>query len=108
MEKGDLTIADMARWFGRSFSTTRAWVRHGTAPIGPNTGDAVVLLKALERLQRQGQMCAAIVPADLPTINEYCRKRGISRATFYTWKHLGKLTTTRLQGRQHVIEAPNG
>ena len=46
MRKRDMRVADLARHFGRSYTTVREWVLHGRDP-----GDPAVekYLKALER-----------------------------------------------------------
>jgi len=34
LEHGNLTVADLARWFGRSHPTVRGWVLRGHRPMG--------------------------------------------------------------------------
>lgn len=34
MERGNLRVADVARWFGRRHSTVRGWVIDGREPAG--------------------------------------------------------------------------
>jgi len=34
MERGNLRVADVARWFGRRHSTARGWVVDGREPAG--------------------------------------------------------------------------
>lgn len=34
MERGNLRVADIARWFGRRHSTVRGWVIDGREPAG--------------------------------------------------------------------------
>lgn len=33
-QAGNLTVADLSRWFGRPDPTVRGWVRRGTEPSG--------------------------------------------------------------------------
>ena len=68
LSQGNLTVADLARWFGRPHPTVRGWITNGFDPRGgPHDVEYVhQLLKCLEILinKRRG----------LPL------KRGISRA----------------------------
>lgn len=33
-ERGNLTVSDLARWFGRPYATVRDWLVNGREPIG--------------------------------------------------------------------------
>jgi hypothetical protein len=35
MARGNLTVADLARWLGRPDPTVRGWVQRGLKPMGP-------------------------------------------------------------------------
>lgn len=51
-ENGNLTVADLSRWFGREYATVRGWVEDGIEP-GGGPGDkqhAQSLLVLLEKL----------------------------------------------------------
>lgn len=50
MRDGNLSIADLSRWLGRSFATVRGWTR-GTMMHGAPDDEAIVLerLKLIER-----------------------------------------------------------
>ena len=72
LEQGNLTVADLSRWFDRPHPTVRGWITNGFSPRGgPHDVEHThTLLKALEILinKRRG----------LPL------KRGISRAARIT------------------------
>jgi hypothetical protein len=34
VERGNLTVADLARWFGRPYQTVRCWLHDGWQPAG--------------------------------------------------------------------------
>lgn len=34
VEHGNLTVSDLARWFGRPYATVRDWLVNGREPIG--------------------------------------------------------------------------
>ena len=34
VERGNLTVADLARWFGRPYATVRCWLVDGWQPAG--------------------------------------------------------------------------
>jgi hypothetical protein len=69
LSQGNLTVADLSRWFDRPHPTVRGWIKNGFDPRGGPHDVAHVhaLLEALETLIRKRR--------DLPL------KRGISRAT---------------------------
>lgn len=46
-EKADLTISDLAVWFGRPRSTVNTWI-NGRTPQGPSGREAVTALGMLE------------------------------------------------------------
>ena len=50
MREGNLTIADLARWFERPHPTTRSWVKLGVDPAG-GPQDREWILKRLEKLE---------------------------------------------------------
>lgn len=49
LKKGNLTVADLARWFARPDPTVRGWVKGGTVS-GP-AGDLDDILARLQRLE---------------------------------------------------------
>ena len=75
--RGNLTVADLSRWFGRPHPTVRGWIANGFDPRGGPHDVAYVfsMLDALERLILKGK--------DLPL------QRGISRAARI--KHIERL-----------------
>ena len=77
LASGNLTIADLSRWFARPHPTVRGWLANGFNPRGgPHDIDYVfVMLTALESLIRKGTV--------LPL------QRGISRAARI--KHIERL-----------------
>lgn len=50
MERGNLRVADVARWFGRRHSTVRGWVVDGREPAGTAT-DTRALFARLVQLE---------------------------------------------------------
>ncbi len=56
-QAGNLTVADLARWFARPYPTVRTWVENGIEPGGgPIDKDyAAHLLSRLETLVRKKQ-----------------------------------------------------
>jgi len=54
MERGNLRVADVARWFGRRHSTVRGWVIDGREPAGTaaDVRALFVQLSALENLMK--------------------------------------------------------
>ena len=34
VERGNLTVSDLARWFGRPYATVRCWLHDGWQPAG--------------------------------------------------------------------------
>lgn len=46
--QGQLTTADLARWFGRPYHTVRGWLEHGYQPRGPQ---GIEVLRRLEWLE---------------------------------------------------------
>ena len=51
VERGNLTVADLERWFGRPYATVRSWLVDGWEPgDGPVTRRAALV--SLERLER--------------------------------------------------------
>ena len=54
---GNLTVADLSRWFGRPHPTVRQWVRKGINPGGGPLDIEEVwdMLKLLEKLIRAGK-----------------------------------------------------
>jgi hypothetical protein len=72
LASGNLTVADLARWFGRPHPTVRGWITNGFDPRGGPHDVAYVhaLLDALEMTIRKRR--------ELPL------KRGISRAARIT------------------------
>lgn len=51
MATGNMTLADLSRWFGRPFPTVRGWVKHGRLPgLAPMDNDRIyTLLDTLEK-----------------------------------------------------------
>lgn len=52
MERGNLRVADVARWFGRRHSTARGWVVDGREPAG-TPADIRNLFKRLGELNAE-------------------------------------------------------
>lgn len=50
MDRGNLRVADVARWFGRRHSTVRGWVVDGREPAG-TAADARALFQRLNELR---------------------------------------------------------
>ena len=51
MRDGNLSISDLARWLGRSFSTVRGWTRgHG---MSGTEGDRALVLERLKLIERR-------------------------------------------------------
>lgn len=55
MERGNLRVADVARWFGRRHSTIRGWVVDGREPAGTAT-DVRGLFWELNKLEEVIQL----------------------------------------------------
>ena len=57
LQGGNLTVADLARWFDRPDPTVRGWVVNGGEPGGGplDVQHIYVMLKELERLVKGGQ-----------------------------------------------------
>jgi hypothetical protein len=51
MQDGNLTIADLARWFDRTHPTVGSWVRDGSVP-GGGPLDIAAVITALARLEK--------------------------------------------------------
>lgn len=51
MLDGNLTIADLARWFQRTHPTVGSWVRDGSSP-GGGPQDVAGVMKDLEHLEK--------------------------------------------------------
>jgi len=51
MQNGNLTIADLARWFERTHPTVGSWVRDGSEP-GGGPQDAIDVMADLDRLEK--------------------------------------------------------
>ncbi len=51
MRDGNLTIADLARWFKRTHPTVGSWVRDGSEP-GGGPQDVIAVMKDLDRLEK--------------------------------------------------------
>ena len=52
LRDGNLTVADLARWFGRKDATVRAWVNSGYGPRG-GYRDQVYIQDRLNELERK-------------------------------------------------------
>ena len=52
LKAGNLTVADLARWFNRPDPTVRGWVLDGRQPAGP-AKDRDDLLRSLAWLERR-------------------------------------------------------
>ena len=48
VEGGNLTVADLARWFGRPYATVRCWLHDGWEPAG----GPITMRRAADKLQR--------------------------------------------------------
>lgn len=59
MRDGNLTVADLARWFGRPDPTVRCWVNEGRAPRGANH-DVAWIEKRLGELERRIKRAGAM------------------------------------------------
>lgn len=64
MDRGNLRVADVARWFGRRHSTVRGWVVDGRAPAGTAT-DVRALFARLNELQDLVRLSRKITSAEL-------------------------------------------
>lgn len=51
MKGGNLTVADLARWFGRPHPTMRSWVEDGVEP-GGGPLDAALARATLDKLEK--------------------------------------------------------
>lgn len=51
MRDGNLTIADLARWFKRTHPTVGSWVRDGSEP-GGGPLDVESVMKTLDQLEK--------------------------------------------------------
>lgn len=51
MRKGNLTVADLARWFDRPDPTMRSWVEQGVEP-GAGPMDAAMAWATLDKLEK--------------------------------------------------------
>jgi hypothetical protein len=49
MEAGELTPADLSRWFGRGYQTVYSWVYHDREPQTPWRSDVYHRLELLEK-----------------------------------------------------------
>ena len=65
---GNLTVADLARWFGRPYPTVRTWVQNGIEPGGGpiDKEHAESMLGLLETLikQKRGLPLPRMAPRD--------------------------------------------
>jgi hypothetical protein len=51
MDRGNLTVADLARWFDRPHPTMRSWVENGVEPAGGPL-DAAMAQATLDKLEK--------------------------------------------------------
>jgi hypothetical protein len=51
MRRRDERVADLARAFGRPYTTVREWVENGREPVGP-VEDRREIMKRLEAMER--------------------------------------------------------
>ena len=56
LRKGDLTVADLERWFRRSHTTVWRWVHSGWVPRGPDGRQAERDLGLLEKALALGDL----------------------------------------------------
>lgn len=65
LRDGNLTVADLARWFDRPYPTVDGWVKKGLMPRGgPRDGEQVLAeLDNLERLLRRKKLPVPAMPA---------------------------------------------
>jgi hypothetical protein len=52
MERGDLTISDLANWFDRSVPTVRYWVKHGTGVYAVGAVSKALIYSRLALLEQ--------------------------------------------------------
>lgn len=64
MERGDLTISDLANWFDRSVPTVRYWVKHGSGVYAVGVVSRARLYARLALLEQAVKK--SIFPADVP------------------------------------------
>lgn len=64
MLEGNLSISDLARWFGRPFATVRGWTR-GRDMNGPE-GNRVLVLERLKLIERRIRLRAGLPVPQFP------------------------------------------
>lgn len=64
MDRGNLRVADVARWFGRRHSTVRGWVVDGREPAGTAT-DVRALFARLNELQDLVRLSRKVTSTEL-------------------------------------------
>jgi transposase-like protein len=62
VERGNLTVSDLARWFNRPYATVRSWLIAGREPAG----GPVTVRRAYERLSALEQVVRDQSLSDLP------------------------------------------
>jgi transposase-like protein len=62
VERGNLTVSDLARWFDRPYATVRSWLAAGREP----SGGPVTVRRAYERLAALEQVVRDQSLRDLP------------------------------------------
>lgn len=65
LRDGNLTVADLARWFDRPYPTVDGWVKKGLMPRGgPRDGEQVLVeLGRLEALIKRKKLPVPVMPA---------------------------------------------
>lgn len=57
LKKGNLTVADLARWFARPDPTVREWVKGGTVNGPPGDLESILVrLRRMEELIKKGKL----------------------------------------------------
>ncbi len=64
MDRGNLRVADVARWFSRRHSTVRGWVVDGREPAG-TAADMRALFSRLNALQELVQLSRSVTASEL-------------------------------------------
>jgi hypothetical protein len=90
--KGRLTVADLARFFGRSHKTVREWTAHARQPSEAHARLMLIKLIKLELLIQRGEL-----PPDI-----HLKKR--ERAAYMTLLGEGKLGRARILAAHSATE----
>lgn len=78
MEAGELTPADLSRWFGRGYQTVYCWVYHDREPQAGWRNDVYRRLEALEQSVRRSK--GSLIPYDVKQPDRAAVLKRIMRA----------------------------